>query len=127
MPHKVKRCRVLCRVLFGETYFNCNTYRFVGTTGSVICNLYCQYVPKWMHRALFVCDFQKDLRQKYWSIIKDTAPENLYVHMMSQDTKDRVVSILHCFNSSPIQEWMTFYNALIDFVFFMYINRSKLK
>ena len=65
-----------------------------------------------------------ELRQELLSVIKDEAPEQLWHEIMNGN---KMVLFLTCFGSAPVNEWLSFYDAVIDFFYKMYKQRSDVK
>jgi hypothetical protein len=123
-PNSAAKCKLIARILLSETCFSNNTYRFKTTNGSVLCNLCNKYCAETGHHVLFECEHGCELRQELLRVIKDEAPEQLWHEIMNGN---KMVLFLTCFGSAPVNEWLSFYDAVIDFFYKMYKQRSDVK
>ena len=56
--------------------------------------------------------------------IKKEAPEQLWNELMKGD---KMMLLLTCFGSSPLTEWLSLYDAVIEFMYQMYKHRNAAK
>ena len=123
-PLYARKCQVLARILFSETCFSDNTWRFKSSNGSALCNLCSQYCEETAHHVLFECENGSALRDQCLSLVKEEAPPQLWNEFVNGD---KIVMLVSCFNSLPILEWLSFYDSILDFVNIMYRNRREEK
>ena len=69
----------------------------------------------------FLCTYGCELRSKLMDEIKKEAPEQLWNELMKGD---KMMLLLTCFGSSPLTEWLSLYDAVIEFMYQMYKHRN---
>ena len=126
-PDKVKHCRIIARLMIGESSLRCHTYRF-GNNGTKICPHCDIYVTQSVGHLLFDCQNQNLLteRNKWDLAFHEEFPIGLMRSVEEMTSEEKTEFFLSGLKNSYTQEWKNVYVVISDFIVNMYTTHSGL-
>jgi hypothetical protein len=128
-PDKIKSCRILAQLLFGESCLKEHTARFKGNHFSKSCQNCNSYQTESVSHLLFMCSNQQlsAQRDKSWQRVSDVIPMALNDSFQHMTDELRTVFILSGMRCTYVKEWEIIYEQLADFVYNMYKEHSLIE
>ena len=120
-PNRVKYCRVIARLMFGESQLREHTARFrnIPCDTCPYCDMFC---CETVSHFLFDCSNPELMAQRNESLmfIRHTLPRALNEDFVRMDSSTKSQFILSGMRSPYIHEWEEMYECLSDFMYNMY-------
>ena len=116
---------LLFRIMFRETGLHGDTYMFNSGKDSQ-CKLCDMYTSETATHVFFQCPSHSELRDQYWQMLHDVAPNNLYLDMREMPLDSRMSFILSCMNDTFTQEWIPVYMIILDYITRVYKARNNI-
>jgi hypothetical protein len=126
-PDKVQCCRIIARLMYGESCLRDHTYKFKGIESKmcIICDM---FEPQTVGHMLFECTNTKLLqeRRRWFTAMQNVFPQALYneINLMGKDEK--TAFILAGMRIKYIEEWEEIYVCLADHIYAMYKANADL-
>ena len=123
-PGNVRKCRVMARILYGETCLQADMARYRDTR----CRS-CQWCAGAVDDAthmLFQCDLLSDIRIALWRTVLETMPEAMVESVETLSPKSKLEFILTgCNGAGYNDELENTYSAMLNFVYNVYRTRQQ--
>jgi hypothetical protein len=125
-PELTYKVKVIARILFQQTCFAGSTYRFI-RNATKSCQMCDTYTEESAEHVLFECrNNAYELRRDDFNVkLRNNAPAALWLELNAMAPRDKLTYILSCLNSSLVPEWIPTYVICVNFLYDMYIIRSK--
>jgi hypothetical protein len=127
-PDKVQCCRIIARLLYGESCLRDHTYKFNDAQSK--CCINCDmFIPQTAGHMLFECTHHAlvDERNKWITTMQEICPKALYENIQLMQKDEKVEFILAGMRIQYMDEWENIYACLAEFIYGMYKVNADLK
>ena len=127
VPRDRKKCVTIIRLFMCCSKLNMCLYRYTNNNiQSPLCNICSDYEEETIHHMLFRCKGLSHIRGTLWKKVIESCPSNrMKVEINSMSDRNKATFLLSGLHSSYVQEWITLFKAICDFIYFMYSTRCS--
>ena len=124
-PSRVRQCRILARIMFGESSLQCDTSRY--NDNGIVCG-HCGYGTQTISHILFTCSHVsiEHTRRNEFDKMYKILPAPMFSTFSDMPNQAKTLFILCGMNIDYDREWENYYDCFLNFVYNMYNAHSRL-